>query len=155
LFQRIDETNKLISDLQDKSKGLEFGMGKLEESLRAVETENKKLKDDTVDLKFRSMRNNLLFSNIPERRNETPVETERVLRDFMEKNLKMDAQNRRISYTTRYSRKVQRIPAETASQGDGQEPSWHKFLYQRAISPRDRCRTQGAYQSNEEKTRGG
>jgi septal ring factor EnvC (AmiA/AmiB activator) len=48
------ETNKLISDLQDKSKGLEFGMGKLEESLRAVEIENKKLKDDIVDLKSRS-----------------------------------------------------------------------------------------------------
>lgn len=91
LRKGFHETNKLISDLQDKSKGLEFGLGKMEESLKAMETENKRLKDDIVDLKSRSMRDNLLFSNIPERRNETPIETERVLRDFLKENLKMDA----------------------------------------------------------------
>ncbi|XP_048733194.2 uncharacterized protein LOC125649569 [Ostrea edulis] len=87
----FEETNKLISDLQDKNDSLEFGMGKLEESLRAMELGNKRLKDDMVDLKFRSMRDNLLFSNTPERQKETPVETERVLPDFLRENLIMDA----------------------------------------------------------------
>jgi hypothetical protein len=77
---------KLLSDPQDKSKGRKFGMEKFEESLRAVETENKMLKDDIVDLKSRSLKENLLFPNNPERRNETPVETERVVRERKSKD---------------------------------------------------------------------
>ena len=58
--------------------------------MRTVETENKKLKDDVVDLKSRSMRDNLLFSNIPETQNETSKDTEHILRQFLKTDLRME-----------------------------------------------------------------
>lgn len=37
-----------------------------------------------IDVKERSVRGNLMFSNIPERVNETPNVTEDILREFLE-----------------------------------------------------------------------
>ena len=44
-------------------------------------------------MKSRSMRGNLIFSNIPEKENETPDVTEHILREFLELNLKMEKQD--------------------------------------------------------------
>ena len=44
-------------------------------------------------MKSRSMRDNLIFSNIPEKENETPDVTEHILREFLELNLKMEKQD--------------------------------------------------------------
>ena len=55
--------------------------------------ENKSLKGDIIDLKSRSMRDNLIFSYIPEKESETPDVTEHILREFLELNLKMEKQD--------------------------------------------------------------
>ena len=44
-----------------------------------------------VPLKSRSMRDNLLFSNIPEVQDESPIHTENILRQFLKNELKMDS----------------------------------------------------------------
>ena len=48
------------------------------------------IKNDIIDLKSRSMRDNLLFSNIPEVQGEGPIQTENILRQFLKNELKMD-----------------------------------------------------------------
>ena len=90
LNRGFEETGRLIEELQSRSDGMEFGLDKLEEALSKVQLENKRLKDEMVDLKSRSMRDNLLFSNIPETTNETPRDTEKILRDFLKNTVKMD-----------------------------------------------------------------
>ena len=44
-------------------------------------------------MKSRSMRDNLIFSNIQEKENETPDVTEHILHEFLELNLKMEKQD--------------------------------------------------------------
>ena len=44
-------------------------------------------------MKSRSMRDNLIFSNIPEKENKTPDVTEHILRECLELNLKMEKQD--------------------------------------------------------------
>jgi hypothetical protein len=86
----FEETIKLTETLPDGSDSLEFGLRKLEDPVENVDAENQKLRQDIVDLKLRSMRDNLLFSNIPEIGNETPKDTEVVLRQFLKDNMKME-----------------------------------------------------------------
>ena len=47
------------------------------------------MQDDLLYLQSQSMRNNLMFANIPEQVNETPVQCESKLRDFMTNELKI------------------------------------------------------------------
>ena len=44
-------------------------------------------------MKSRSMRDNLILSNIPEKENETSDVTEHILREFLELNFKMEKQD--------------------------------------------------------------
>ena len=54
------ETCKLIEELQSRSNGMGFGLDKLK-ALRKVQLENKRLKDEMIDLESRSMADNLLY----------------------------------------------------------------------------------------------
>ena len=69
----------MITVLSDRADSVEFQFGCLTDRIGAIEAENKSLKGDIIVLKSRSMRDNLIFSNIPEKENETPYVTEHVL----------------------------------------------------------------------------
>ena len=71
-------------------------------------------------MKSRSMRDNLIFSNIPEKENETPDVTEHILREFLELNLKMEKQDvTNITFDRVHRIHVQRKPrAIVAKFGD-------------------------------------
>lgn len=60
------------------------------EKLYKLEKENDKLKQNMIDIEARSMRENLIFTNIYESKNESAKETENKLREFFESKLKMD-----------------------------------------------------------------
>ena len=75
--------------LNDRTDSVEFQFG----CLAAIEAENKSLKGDIIDMKSRSIRDNLIFSNIPENENETPDVTEHIPHEFLELNLKMEKQD--------------------------------------------------------------
>ncbi|XP_062602247.1 uncharacterized protein LOC134263905 [Saccostrea cucullata] len=55
--------------------------------LQALREKNSNLQDSVVDLKARSMRDNLVFSGIPERAWE---DTEQVLQDFLQRKYRLD-----------------------------------------------------------------
>lgn len=57
------------------------------EKMRIMEDANEKLQNSVTDLKARSMRDNLVFSWIPEQRGE---DTEALLQDFLQKKYKLD-----------------------------------------------------------------
>lgn len=78
--------------LHERAENMEFRFGELSDRMKTLESDNKDLKSEIVDVKARSMRDNLLFSNIPEKPNETPEITEAVLREFMNTDLKMDVE---------------------------------------------------------------
>ena len=62
-------------------------------------------------MKSRSMRDNLIFSNIPEKENETPDVTEHILHEFLELNLKMEKQDvTNITFDRVHRIHVQRKP---------------------------------------------
>ncbi|XP_041350420.1 uncharacterized protein LOC121369403 isoform X1 [Gigantopelta aegis] len=84
------KTEEMLEKLNDRADSFEFQFSDLADRVTGVEAENKSLKSEIVDLKSRSMRDNLIFANIPEKDNETPDMTENVLREFLEVNLKMD-----------------------------------------------------------------
>jgi regulator of replication initiation timing len=79
----------MINTVSERTDGLEFQCGELDDRLTQLASENQSLKMEITDLKARSMRDNLVFSNIPERPDETPNVTEDILRDFLERELKM------------------------------------------------------------------
>ena len=87
------KTEEMITALNDRADSVEFQFGRLTDRLAAIEAENKSLKGDITDMKSRSMKDNLIFSNIPEKENETPDVTEHILREFLELNLKMEKQD--------------------------------------------------------------
>ena len=87
------KTEEMLTALNDRADSVEFQFGCVTDRLATIEAENKSLKGDIIDMKSRSMRDNLIFSNIPEKENETPDVTEHILREFLEVNLKMEKQD--------------------------------------------------------------
>ncbi|KAJ8317380.1 hypothetical protein KUTeg_005284 [Tegillarca granosa] len=100
------EINKCKADNKenrDRIDGNEFNYAELEERVCNIEQdnedildENKKLKERIIDLQTRSMRENLVFSRIPEQfstdeRGNRFEETENVLKDFLEKEMQIDS----------------------------------------------------------------
>ena len=48
-----------------------------------IEKDKTKMKDGMNYMQSQTMRNNLIFGNIPEEANETPVRSEQIIRDFI------------------------------------------------------------------------
>jgi hypothetical protein len=72
--------------VSDKTEGLDFEMTVTQKQLEYLLESNASLKDELTDLKSRSMRDNLVFFNIPEQESE---DTENVVRSFLEEKMKM------------------------------------------------------------------
>ena len=85
------EYTKKLEVVGERLANLEFSGGENFDSLRKLEQENQKLKDNLCYLQSQSMRNNLVFCNIAEDSNERPEGTETKLRQFMIDKLKMAA----------------------------------------------------------------
>lgn len=76
-----------IDAMKNSSDMLNFNVGELGDRILNLEREREDLRNDIIDMKARSMRDNLLFCNIPEE--QSPENTEKVVREFMCSNLKM------------------------------------------------------------------
>ena len=83
------KTDSRITTVEDRVDSVEFSTSTAQETITRLETENDKLKQSMVYLQSQSMRNNLLFSGIPEIPSEKPDDTERIVRRFMCDKLQM------------------------------------------------------------------
>ena len=69
--------------IEQKTESNEFSVNQMQDRVIELEKERSALKDDLVYIQSQSMRNNLVFVNIPEAPTETPEDSEKKLRDFI------------------------------------------------------------------------
>ena len=115
-------TDKLANDIQDLKGSLENKMSTLNirmvnmeeikedfrkykiESINTIKTLEEKIdkvKEETTYDRCRSMRGNLVFQGIPELTNETDEQTEHLILNFIEKEMKIPSNNIELSRTHR------------------------------------------------------
>ena len=86
LRQSLEFSQQQIDTLSSENKTLKDSVSTLSSQLTVVTSECKTMKETILDLQTRSMRDNLVFSGIP----ETPTEnSETVIKDFITTQLKL------------------------------------------------------------------
>ena len=70
LWRSVEERTKTVEDkvvlIEEKGESTDFALGIVNETVFTLEKERNVLKDEVVYLQALSMRNNLVFSNLPE-----------------------------------------------------------------------------------------
>lgn len=82
----LEFAHEHIITLQKVNKELHTSIQSLSDQMQRITAENKLLKETVLDLQTRSMRDNLIFSGLPETNNENP---ETVVKEFMKTQLKI------------------------------------------------------------------
>ena len=100
-----NENNNLKKEVEEVKKSMTFHSDLVEEKIKIFESNNNEeaykqnnevLLDKVADLEDRSRRNNLRFSGLAERENETWEQSEQVVRDVIEEKLGLPAQTFKI-----------------------------------------------------------
>ncbi|KAH3837556.1 hypothetical protein DPMN_110949 [Dreissena polymorpha] len=88
--------DKFTNEISDKVNRVEHKVDSVDIELEGarrriadLERDKDKLKEDMNYVQSQSMRNNLIFGNIPEVQDETPAKTEQIVREFIVSNLKV------------------------------------------------------------------
>ena len=75
--------------VEERVESTDFSVGLLNDKVLNLQTENVKLKNNIVYLQSQYMRNNLVFTGIPESDSETNEESESNIRVFLHEKLKV------------------------------------------------------------------
>lgn len=105
----MNMNNSLIEDLTKENKALKATVNTLKSTTEEIQSENKRIKSEILDLKCRSMRNNIVIMGLNEEEKETYLGTENLVKTFLIQNLKMsDEQVKGISIERahRFGRKI-------------------------------------------------
>lgn len=86
LRQSLEFSQAQIDDLRKENDSLKGTVFVIQKTLETVTKENKQLRETVLDVQTRSMRDNLIFSGIPEREND---DAEQSIREFMCHQLKL------------------------------------------------------------------
>ncbi|XP_052222380.1 uncharacterized protein LOC127838566 [Dreissena polymorpha] len=92
LDDRVKRTDARVCALEEKVELVDVGATIVADRITQLEKERNELRDHVAYLKSQSMRNNLVFTNIPEDNStgsEPPEVTERKLRNDLEEKLKI------------------------------------------------------------------
>ncbi|XP_052766903.1 uncharacterized protein LOC128207802 [Mya arenaria] len=92
LEDRVKRTDERVNKLEDKVESVDVEAGIMADRVNVLEKQRKELRDDVAYLKSQSMRNNLVFTNVPEDNssgNEPADVTENKLRMHMQETLKI------------------------------------------------------------------
>lgn len=87
-----NKTNERVERVEDRVGSVDMGCALLSSRIADLEKERDELRDDLTYMKSQSMRNNLIFTNIPEEANtdvESLENTESKLRDHLQSALKI------------------------------------------------------------------
>ena len=91
IWVNLNDINKSVieklSSTDDRADNLEFSLGKAHDAISSMGTESQKLKESVTYLQSQSMRNNLIFCNIPESTSERNSDTEAKVRSFVQEKL--------------------------------------------------------------------
>ncbi|XP_053393662.1 uncharacterized protein LOC128555406 [Mercenaria mercenaria] len=83
------QLNERLSTVEDKAECVDFSLGVVNSKVIQLEKEKEAMKSEIVYLQSQSMRNNLIFENIPEARPGVTEDAEKTVRDFMEIKMKI------------------------------------------------------------------
>jgi len=83
------KTNERVGKVEDKVDCVDFSLGVINDKVINLEKERDSLRNEVVYLQSQSMRNNLIFANIPEAPVGVTEDCEQVLRTFMNKEMKI------------------------------------------------------------------
>lgn len=89
---RSKRMEERVTKLEDKVDGADIGAGLLASKVDELEKARDSLREEVTYLKSQSMRNNLIFTNVPEDNSsgsESPEVTERKLRHHLHEHLKL------------------------------------------------------------------
>jgi hypothetical protein len=89
LRHSLEFSQEQIDTLTKENHFLKDSVHSLTAQLTSVVTQNKSMKESILDLQSRSMRDNLVFTGIPE---QTPDDPEKSVKDFMIKQLKLPSE---------------------------------------------------------------
>jgi len=93
LWTFVYDQNKMLDSrvisVEDRVCELEFSLAAAQSELQQVRDDEARVRDDLNYVKSQSMRNNLVFGNIPESKPETWEESESALRSFLHDKLKL------------------------------------------------------------------
>lgn len=89
LEDRQKKTDDKIRNIEEKAESTDFAVGQASSKIVELEKTCETFKEDFAYLKSQSMRNNLIFTNIPESANESAAETEDKIRKHLHEKLKI------------------------------------------------------------------
>ena len=89
LREEVGSLKKENEGLVKENKELKSSVQTLSDKLTAATRDNKQLKETVLDLQARSMRDNLIFTGIPEHADRSPAEAESALRAFLTDKMKI------------------------------------------------------------------
>lgn len=92
LETRFSNMEKNVHNLAEEVAKCKNNSETLEDTTNTIRTELTKTKDELLELQTRTMRDNLVFFNIPEKQNEKPEDTEQILYEFIEHDMKVDSE---------------------------------------------------------------
>lgn len=94
--QSLEFSQQQVETLTAENAGLRESVKSLTEGMTRLSEENKKIKERVIDLQARSMRDNLVFSGIPE---QTGEDAELTVKNFIQTHLKLPEETvRNISF---------------------------------------------------------
>ncbi|WAR26646.1 F26-like protein [Mya arenaria] len=85
----IKENSVKLNRVEHKVDSVDIELEGARKRIADLERDKDKLKYDMNYVQSQTMRNNLIFGNIPEDVNETPAKCDEIVREFIEKNLKI------------------------------------------------------------------
>lgn len=89
IMDRDKAVNDRVTKIEERNESIDFNLGMVNSKVVDLEKKNEMLNNEVTYLRSQSMRNNLLFSNIPEPRDETAEQCEATVRKFIHEKLKV------------------------------------------------------------------
>ena len=89
LEDRNKQNDERMRKIEEKSESQDFACGMLNDKVVQLEKEKDALKDEVIYLQSQSMRNNLIFSNIPETLGETNEQADLKIKEFIFEKMKV------------------------------------------------------------------
>jgi hypothetical protein len=89
LEDRVKRVDERVSKLEHSTEGADIAAAHVSSRIDDLERERDSLQEDLTYMKSQSMRNNLIFTGVPEVENESPDITESILRKHLTDALKI------------------------------------------------------------------
>lgn len=89
VYDNNKEIHEKTNKMADEIGGLQISLTQAQDEISKLKHDKVKMKDDLLYVQSQSMRNNLLFANIPESAHEKPDDCEKLVRQFMADKLQL------------------------------------------------------------------